>query len=129
VPLDLTSVSDQDLMEMFAKAVAWQNFVAATAVEAEILEADREAELAKLGADAVLANWEGKSTITKARLVRDSTPEVVVAQEAYRAIRARRKRAQVVQANAERIATLVSRELSRRIGRDATERRNVRWSP
>ena len=36
---------------------------------------------------------------------------------------------QVVYENCERCAFIVSRELSRRIGRDPSERRQNRWNP
>jgi hypothetical protein len=45
--------------------------------------------------------------------------------EAYAA----RKLTQVVYANCERVVALISRELTRRVGREGPERRNARWNP
>lgn len=124
-------VDDEALMELFAKAVSWQNFAASVAVESEVREADAEQALATEEASVMIRSWTGakEDRVTISRAQRDVDPTVQEALKSLHAIKAARKRAQTVRDNAERIASLVSRELSRRIGRDPVERRNARWQP
>lgn len=118
-------------MTLFAKAVGWQNFAASMAVEMEVREADAEQTLATIEAGVMIRSWTGakEDRVTIARANRDIDPEVRAAVEYLGKVKASRKRAQTVRDNAERIAGLVSRELTRRVGRDPVERRAMRWQP
>lgn len=131
VPLDLTMIDDDTLMELFAKAVAWQNFAASLSVESEVREADAEQSLATYEAAVMIRTWTGakEDRVTISRAQRDADPTVQAAQTTLGTIKAARKRAQTVRDNAERIASLLSRELTRRVGRDPVDRRTARWQP
>jgi len=130
IPQDLTILSDDDLMEMFSHAVAWQNFTASAAIEAEIREADYEYVLEKAESEAVVSAWTGTSNdrVSVAKAHRALDPQVNAVKESWLKSKASRKRAQVVRDNCERIVNLISRELTRRVGRDSTERRTHRWT-
>lgn len=131
IPLDLTLLDDQQLMEVFAKAVGWQNFAATVAVEMEVGEADAEQALTTVEAAVMIASWTGakEDRVTLAKAHRDRDPQVMEAQAALGRNKAARKRAQTVRDNSERIANLVSRELTRRVGREPSERRMGRYQP
>lgn len=131
VPLDLTMIDDDALMTVFAKAVGWQNFAASLAVELEVREAEAETRLAFHEAEVMIRSWTGakEDRVTIARAQRDQDATVQMAQGVLHNNKAARKRAQTVRDNAERIASLVSRELTRRVGRDPVDRRQTRWNP
>lgn len=132
---DITLMDDSQLMSMFSKAVAWQNFADTVATEAEIREADLASQVDHAESSAVLAAWTTASstvgprggvrsefTATAAKAQRDTDPDVILLREKFRSAKASRKRAQTVRDNSERLANFLSRELSRRIGRDGLQR-------
>lgn len=137
---DLTLVGDAELMRMFTQAVAWQNFADTISTEAEIKEADFAAQLEHAESMAVITAWstagttvgprggvKSDFTATVAKAQRDTDPGVVSLREQYLHAKAARKRAQTVRDNSERLANLLSRELSRRIGRDSVQQRAGRF--
>lgn len=126
VPVYITDLSDDELMEIFAKYVAWQNFVDSEVVSAERDEMLAENRLKLAEARAVAGSSE---KITKARLDAKSSPEVEKAMNAHVMAKSLKKALGIQQSALERSANFVSRELSRRIGRGPTERRNNRWNP
>jgi hypothetical protein len=126
IPLDVTEWDDADLMELFAKYVAWQNFVDSEVISAERDEMMSENRLKLAEARAVASSSE---KITKARLEAKSSVDVEQAMNAHVLARSYRKALVLQQSAVERAANFVSRELSRRIGRGPVERRNNRWNP
>jgi hypothetical protein len=129
VPLNLTDLPATRLMEVFALYVAWHDFLDVQRVAAEIAEADAETALKVLQATSIAAGWEGpkETRITVLRAERDTDPEVMAAQAAFSQMKARRKMMGVLCGNMERGAALLSRELSRRIGRAPVEGRAAGW--
>lgn len=128
-------------MEMFSHAVSWQNFADTIATESEIREAELLSHKETLEAKILLDSWNNRPQITGpkggirsdftatiAKAARDSDTEVVSINELYLKAKASRKRAQTVRDNSERVAQLISREISRRIGREYTERKQARYS-
>lgn len=113
-------------MSHFSRQIAWQNFLATQVAEAEIKEAEAEADLKTREATAMLLS--GKK-ITEARAERDNDPQVVKARGMFLQAHARRKMLQVTMENRERCANIISRELTRRVGREGQVRRNDRWNP
>lgn len=124
LPWDITEVSDALLMEHFSKQLSWQNFFATQVAEAEVIEAEAEAHLKTQEAVVMLT---GKK-VTEARAERDIDENVVAARNDYLVSKARRKMLQVTMENRERCANLISRELTRRVGREGNQRRNDRWN-
>lgn len=126
VPLDITDWPDPELMELFAKYVAWQNFVDSEVVTAERDEMLAENRLKLAEARAVAGSSE---KITKARLEAKSSQEVEQAMNAHVVAKSLRKALTIQQSALDRAANFVSRELSRRIGRGPVERRAAKWNP
>lgn len=131
---------DSALMTMFSQAISWQSFADTVATEAEIREAEAAMQLEVAESQAVIDAWNSAGTVvgprggvrsefsaTLAKAQRDTSPEVQSLRNAYLSAKASRKRAQTVRDNSERVATLLSRELSRRIGRDPVDRRAARY--
>jgi hypothetical protein len=117
-------------MELFAVYVAWNNFLDVQRVRAEIEEANAETELKVLEATGIAAGWidpkESRVTVLRAEAKLD--PEYVSAHVRFDQSKARRKMLAVLCNNMERGAALLSRELSRRIGRAPVEGRAASWS-
>ena len=113
-------------MEHFSKQLSWQNFLATQVAQAEIDESEAEAHL-KTQEALVMLN-SGKK-VTDARNERDIDDRVVQARDSYLTFKAKRKMLQVMMENRERCSNLISRELTRRVGREGNTRRNDRWNP
>jgi hypothetical protein len=128
VPRDITVISDKKLMTLFSEYTAWQNFAATRLAEAEVEEERAEAAVRYEEAVAMsLAPATAKVTVTRAQTATSKTMQAARDRqlEAY----ATRKMTQVVFANCERVVALISRELTRRVGREGTDRRMNRWQP
>jgi ABC-type nitrate/sulfonate/bicarbonate transport system substrate-binding protein len=122
-------VDDQYLMILFTGFTAWQNYAATQLAEAEVVEARADALVRFLEAKAMVTNWSKDDKVTVARAEILVSPEVEEARSRQLVAYAHRKMTQVIYTNCERSAALVSRELTRRVGRDPIERRNTRWNP
>lgn len=125
LPWDITETSDALLMEHFSKQLAWQNYLATQVAQAEISEAEAEAHLKTQEA---LVMLNGKK-VTEARAERDVDENVLSARSDYLTAKAKRKLLQVTMENRERCVNLISRELTRRVGREGMSRRSDRWTP
>lgn len=131
IPLDLPDLGDKRLMELFTAYVVWNNFIDVRRVQAEIEEANAETRLKVLEAMSLAGGWEGgkDARITIARAERDMDPEVIAARNEHDEAKARRKLLGVLSNNMERGAALLSRELTRRVGRAPVEGRAGRANP
>lgn len=133
LPDDLTDLDDPELMQLFAEFTEWLNFADVRRTALEIDEADVQAALDVAEARAKVSGWDDdeapksdrRVTIAKARQVIDA--EVIRAHEEFRKVKSRRKMVNAMCDILERNAALVSRELSRRIGRADITRRSERW--
>jgi hypothetical protein len=129
IPRDVSTVSDDLLMERFVGFVEWQNYAASMLVECEVSEHEANAKVKLIEAQKMLMNWGSKDTVTKIKGEISQDPEVERARSDALKVYAERKYTQMIYENCERSAQVLSRELSRRIGRDGTERRQQRWTP
>jgi zona occludens toxin (predicted ATPase) len=123
-------MSDSKLMQLFSEYTAWQNFAATQQAEAEVEEAQADAKVRYVEAQAMVSQWGGakdKVTVAKAELTLND--EVEKTRQAALVAYAKRKMTQVMHTNCERAVFVVSRELSRRIGNAGSERRSNRWTP
>jgi hypothetical protein len=131
LPDDLTELTDESLMSLFAEFTEWTNYASARLSATEIDEAEAQASLDVAIAQATVSAHEAdasaKKTVTIAKARRTADTEVQAASAAYRKVHARRKMVSAMYTIMERNASLVSRELSRRIGRADTDRRSARW--
>lgn len=131
LPRDITSLSDEDLMELFVALTAWNDYASVQVVFAQVDERDCQRVLDLAEARAVAANWTGgrddRVAIAKAKIATDD--QVVKAREQLDYRHAYRKLVEVIASNVERDAALVSRELTRRTaGATSVVRRSSRWS-
>lgn len=127
IPADLAEVGDKSLMTLFTQLVSWAEFLNSRLALAEIDEA--EAENTFKVAEAKALATSDASTVTEAKAEVRLEREVAEAHDDYAAATAYRKLIRTMYENADRRASLVSRELTRRVGRDGNERRERRWSP
>jgi hypothetical protein len=127
VPIDLAELADPHLMRLFSLYVAWNDYLDVLRVEAEVEEGNAEADLKLLEATS-MAGWGPKDKVTFARAERDTDPEIVIARQRVTTAWSRRKVLMVLCGNMERDASLLSRELSRRIGRAPVEGRYAGWN-
>jgi len=129
LPRDLTELDDRRLMTLFSEYVSWQNFAATKFSESEIEENRAEAALRYVEASAMVAAPPAKGSVTAAKAQSAMTQPVQDARDRVLDAYALRKMTQVVYTNCERCVNLISRELTRRVGRDGPERRSNRWTP
>ena len=122
-PSDLAELSDDGLMEAFGEWTAWAGYLAGIFAVAEIDEEVAESYLKQVEAVALISANPSKGEVLKARASQTMSDEVVAAREAYQKAYAYRKLTGVLYSNAERNQALVSRELTRRVGREPAERR------
>ena len=128
IPDDLTIIGDDMLMRLFSRYVAWQNYAATDLALAEIREAQSEANV-KYTEAMNMSSHSSRDKVTMVRAEMAIDPEVDKARSDALMAYAQRKMTQMVYGNCERCANLISREISRRIGREPNERRSSRWSP
>ena len=127
LPDDITGVSDRKLMSMLSVFVAWQNYANAELARAEILEEHADRYLKSISATAMLR--VDAKTVTQQKAIVQDDPEVVAATEAWLVAYAKRKLLKVAADSFESQGFVVSREITRRLGRDPQERRNARMNP
>jgi len=128
LPRDLTSLSDQRLMNLFSEYVSWQNYAATEFARCEVEEARADAAVRYAEASVMILSSD-KETVTKTKATMINVPDVQAARDRALEAYAARKMTSVVHANCERCVSLISRELTRRVGREGPERRNSRWNP
>lgn len=124
LPFDPSSISDSELMTMFSTYVSWQNYLDLQLAEVEFVAENVETAYEEIKGKA----WGALGgTATDKRVTVEAVPRVVSAKtklaEANKSVGLVKKELFV----AERGANLLSRELSRRIGRDHTNRRENKW--
>lgn len=126
MPRNLTEISDRRLMELFSIYVGWQNYFDVLLGEAFVEEKKADASAERVAARFMLSS--GLTKVTEARWMRDAAhdPDVAMSQRIQVDAYARRKALEMTCGNLDRMSSLVSRELSRRIGRDPVQRRNDR---
>jgi len=130
IPDDVTIISDERLMQIFFRFVAWQNYAATEFAAAEVEEERADRNVKFLEAQHMVLNWQSardKVTVARSQMALD--PEIEKAKQDQMNAYALRKMRQVVYENCVASAAAVSRELTRRLGREAVERRVARWSP
>lgn len=133
VPLTLSELSDDDLMKLFVGLTRWTDYFGGLLAIEDVEERSANLIMEKAKALALLKAGGGggrddKVTYAKAAVAVDE--EVTKFEAEYETAHARRRFAAVHFDASERDAALVSRELTRRIGRQETnDRRVARWTP
>lgn len=117
LPDDLGELSDDELMDIFNRMTQWCNFVATQLVKVEIQEDDIDARLRVMESSYVVANVPvGERGLQRAQRELHTDTEIIAMRDVQLQRRALRKMTATLFANTERSITLISRELSRRIG-------------
>ena len=129
LPRDLTRLSDPSLMILFSEFTSWLNYAAVRFAEAEVDEERAEATLKYVEATYLVSSQPKMGAVTVAKAGGLIDPAVQTARDRVLDAYALRKMTSVMYGNCERCVNLISRELSRRIGRDGPERRQQRWTP
>jgi hypothetical protein len=132
LPLKLSELDDDQLMTLFVALTRWTDHLGVSVAMAEVEERCAEAVLAKAQALVLLRDWGGTrdDRITVAKAQRDIDPEVEERSDAFDTAHAYRKMLSTLFTSTERDASVVSRELTRRVGRrEDHDRRVSRWTP
>lgn len=130
LPTNLAELDDDALMELFVKLTRWTDYLSGQVALAEIEERSTESVVTTAEATVMLRDWTGdkEDRVTIARAQRDMDPEVIEWRQKYAEAHAYKKLLLVRYQSAERDAAVVSRELTRRVGRrESNERRADRW--
>jgi hypothetical protein len=118
-------------MTLFSQLVAWENYLSEDLVGAETEELRAETLLKRTEA-VFIAGFESdlkSGKVTAAKSAAKSDPEVQKASEAYMTAYFHRKALSMKLEGTGRLSSFVSRELSRRIGREPVQRRSDRLTP
>jgi hypothetical protein len=131
VPTRITDEDDQTLMNLFVRHTRWRGYLSGQLAMAEVDERFAEDLLTKLEAEALIRDWPGgrEDRVTIAKAHRMADPAVVAATERLQLCYARRKIIQGIVEAADGNVKLISREITRRVGNEPTERRDRRFSP
>jgi hypothetical protein len=130
LPWDITDLTDMQLMQLLSGYTQWASYLGIVVAQAEIDEMEAENNMETLGAQIMVANWKGTSAdrVTLAKATRETDPEYLKARTAYAEARAYRKMVCRLYDNVDGEKATVSRELTRRVGREPAERRDRRWN-
>lgn len=127
LPADLTSVDDEDLMVLYSLLTSWSDFVSTQVSCAQVDERAVEKKLAHSENLLMIAAGDKGDRVTYARAQVAADPTIIALKQEVEDVHAYRKLVEVLAANIERDAALVSRELTRRTSsRNRTS--SSRWS-
>lgn len=128
---DLTSLSDEALMDVMSSMTAWAGYLSAQYALAVIDERCAEEVVAQAEALAIIREWGGASSdrVTIAKAQRTVDPDVIERKQDLLNKYAYRKLVEMQYQNVDREAAIVSRELTRRTsGADPKQRRTDRFT-
>lgn len=129
VPEELADLSDADLMEELREHTEWTNYLSTALVLAEITEESAETIWKRILTETMLREDAKGETVTEMKARAGRSSDVLEAEDEYRSAKAYRKLLQSIYESSERKASNISREITRRVGRDGPDRRNARWNP
>lgn len=129
LPLRLAELDDPELMRLFVALTRWTDYIGGQVALAEIDVREIEAVLTQAEATVLISNWTGakEDRVAIARAERDVDETVVDFRTKLDVAVAYKKLMGTVYDSAERDAAVVSRELTRRVGREPHDRRADRW--
>lgn len=126
LPEELTDLDDAALMRLFVRLTRWTEYMGVQLAAAEVDEKSSVDQLEWKRAVAIAGSSAKSVTAAKAEAADDEDTRAAknVKDEAY----AFRKMVGAIYDSTDRKAQVVSRELTRRVGRDPRENRAGRWS-
>ncbi|MEU4534316.1 hypothetical protein AB0G15_05535 [Streptosporangium sp. NPDC023825] len=126
LPADVTELSDEELMSLYAQTVAWTQYAAGQCAIAEVAERTAEDRLEEAKAAAIVTGSGKTATALKASAA--DNPAVIAARQKHAETYALRKLMAVVASAAENDTKFLSRDLTRRTGISDQTRRNNKWN-
>lgn len=126
LPEDPTSLDDSQLMTLFVQMTEWASYTGTLLAIAEVNESSAEGEVKRLEALSAAAN-RGEKNVTTAKAKVWEDPEYIDAKKVQEEAYSYRKITQHLHEVADKRATVLSRELTRRVGREPRESRAGRW--
>lgn len=127
LPADPTELDDGQLMSLFTSLSRWVEYAGARLAGAEVDEKSCADVLERHKALSAVRNASEK-TVTAAKAKAYEDPEYIQAQEDKQAAYAYRRMLQAIYDSADRRYSLLSRELTRRVGRADRDSRTSRMS-
>lgn len=127
LPDDLTELDDSALMILFRELTEWTVYMGAKLAAAEVDEKYAAASLDKMKALTAAAN-PGEKAQWKAKAKAYEDKDYVAAEERHHVAYAYRKMLNSVYDATNAKSTLISRELTRRVGRNDRENRSGKWA-
>lgn len=130
LPRDPTELTDSQMMELLARYTAHASYIGTMVAMAEIDEAEAENNMETVGATIMVKNWGGTSAdrVSLAKAHRETDPEYLKARAVHSEAKAYRKLVSRLYDNVDGEKATISRELTRRVGREPAERRDRRWN-
>lgn len=128
LPRDITSLGDEDLMDLFVAVTSWVDYLSVQVAFAQIDERAAERTLEYAEATAMVNGWTGgkDSRVAIAKAQRLIDPVVKQQHDELEDKHSYRKLIETVAANLDRDAALISRELTRRTSTPTPTRRGSR---
>lgn len=128
LPEDPTALSDSALMSQFSATMAWAEYQSVQLAAAMVSERYAEEALGKYRAIATVmhADEDAKMTATVAKAKALQDPAYLEANEKMHQAYSYRKMVEAIYNNTERKAAVLSREITRRVGRHDRENRSNR---
>lgn len=130
LPRELSEISDPVLMTLLSEYTQWASYLGTIVVQAEIDEQEAENTAETLGATIMVKNWGGgrDDRVSLAKAHRETDPEYLKARAVWAEAKAYRKLIGRLYDNVDGEKATVSREITRRVGREPVERRDRRWN-
>lgn len=113
LPADITSISDQELMELFSEIISWIDYTEVYFVSAQIDEEQENLKLKKIEAGEQIRH-RAEKTVTAAKAMTYENAEYLEQQQKVFVVFSRRKLLEVVFNSLDRKQFIVSREITRR---------------
>lgn len=127
LPADPTDLDDSRLMSLFVELTEWAAYQGARLAAAEVDVSYTESEVKRLEALSAAKN-AGAKNVTTAKAKAYEDPEYLTAKDAHSHAYAYRKILSGIYEATDRKAQVLSRELTRRVGREPRDNRSARWS-
>jgi hypothetical protein len=127
VPEDVTSLPDNDLMNIYAEFTAWLVYAQTALSIAEVKEKEADVALERIKAEETLRGLSTDERITVASKVGVSSEAFQDAEREHLECVAHRKMLTAVVLGFDKSITLLSREVTRRVSRHTHEERMHRW--
>lgn len=122
---DFSTWSDAEVIHQMAVFARWAEFASTEMAMAETIEDRAERIFRRVRDETMISQPSG--TVTAAKAIAGLSDAVIEAEEELASAKAYRRLVQSLLSNLDRSQSVLSRELTRRVGREGPERRDARW--